>query len=169
MYFFIRFGAQFPTLATQPRGQRCRFSSRPRLANYAVNRLQPAPSPARIYYVWDLPTTQPVVICRYTYFPITLSDLNPCIPSPYIPQTLLPVTQPTYTTLSIVILVNVNLLLLSALLFRLSVNCGTLDHPYTTRSKSGFPPSDEKLQEESTTPICTAGRSFPHLGIVKEC
>ncbi len=151
MDFFIRFGASFPTLETQSCGRRSRSSPRPWLANYAVNQLQPSPSPARIDYVGDHPTTQPVVIYRYTHFPITLSVLNLCIPPPYIPQTLLPVTQPTYTTLPTVILVNVNLLALSALLFRLSVNCGMLDHPYIIRSKKWFPPSNEKPQEESTT------------------
>ncbi len=97
------------------------------------------------------------MICRYTQFSITLSDINPGISPPYIPQTLLPVTQPTYTTLPIAILVNVNLLHLSALLFRLSVNCGMLEHPYITRSKSRFHPSDEKPQEESTTLVAAVG------------
>ncbi len=92
--------------------------------------------------------------------PTNLSDNILYIFPPYIPQTLPPTTRPTYATLPVIILVNVNLLLLSFLLSSQSVNCGMVDHPYPTRAKRRFPLSVGKPQEKSITFV--AAELGPH-------
>ncbi len=104
---FTRFGSPDSTLATCPCGQRSNLRSRPRLADYATYRRQPSPSSTRFHFVRDHPTTQSVVIRRCTRPLLTLVTISHTSP-PIYPR-LYRITQSTYITLSLVILVNVNL------------------------------------------------------------
>ncbi len=92
---------------------------------------------------------------------LSIIKFNPFVATPCIlHKRYHPLNNLSTLVLPSVILVNLILLSLTFLLFRLSGICGMLNHPYSTRSKGGFP-----LSAKTTTIHSELGDNSPGFAL----